>query len=161
VVSDFGGPCACLLYGLQDAVSQLLAAGANPNTCDNLAGCPLLAAVRKGHLGVVSRLVAAGAKLQLPAAEIASALCNAVACGDKGLVQCFMEAGADASAVDHCGQTPLHVAAAHDKLEMVSALSEGSWCALCFAFCVSCLVCAQLARTHRCMWLLHLTSSRW
>jgi hypothetical protein len=63
-------------------VSLLLSAGANPNASDSLAGCALLAAVRKGHDSVITQLVAAGARLQLPAAELANALCNAVTAGE-------------------------------------------------------------------------------
>jgi hypothetical protein len=127
--------CSFGLY-MQDVVSQLLAAGANPNARDSLMTCPLLAAVRQGHLGVVSRLVAAGANMQLPPAEVASALCNAVACGDRGLVQCYLEAGADAAAVDHCGQCPLHVAAANDKLDMVSPFYGHFTCCLIPGSCL-------------------------
>jgi ankyrin repeat protein len=111
---------ACLL--LQTMVSVLLAAGANPNASDALAGCCLLAAVRKGHDAVISQLVSAGAKLQLPAGELSCALCSAVAAGDGQLLRRYIAAGADASVCDYNGQTPLHVAASHGKMDLVSVV---------------------------------------
>lgn len=114
--------CRCFAAGVQAVVSVLLAAGANVNASDALAGCSLLAAVRNGHDTVIQQLVSAGAKLQLPQAELSSALCNAVAAGDAQLLRRYIAAGADVSLCDYNGQTALHVAAAQGKLDVVSVL---------------------------------------
>jgi hypothetical protein len=108
--------------GHQEVVSLLLSAGANPNARDNLGGSPLLEAVKGGHTAVLSQLVAAGATLQLSDSELASALCSMVLDGEQGLLRRYIAAGANVSVGDYDRRTPLHVAAAEDKLNMVSVV---------------------------------------
>eukprot|EP00775_Hariotina_reticulata_P006155 gene6155-6392_t len=106
--------------GHKEVVSLLLSVGANPNARDNLGGSPLLEAVKGGHTAVLSQLVAAGATLQLSDSELASALCSMVLDGEEGLLRRYIVAGANVSVGDYDKRTPLHIAAAEDKLSMVS-----------------------------------------
>lgn len=99
---------------------MLLAAGTNANAIDAQGCCALLAAVRGGHDAVITRLVSAKARLQLPPAELSCVLCAAVAEGDTLLLQRFIAAGADVSVGDYNQQTALHVAAAQGKINLVS-----------------------------------------
>jgi ankyrin repeat protein len=138
---------------LQAVVSVLLAAGAKPNASlgDALAGCALLAAVRKGHDAVISQLVSAGAKLQLPAGELSCALCSAVAVGDGQLLRRYIAAGADASVCDYNGQTPLHVAASQGKLDLV----RGMPCSLLPCLSDHCCVSTSNRIAEQCQSVIH------
>lgn len=105
---------------IQAVVSLLLSAGANPNARDNLGGSPLLEAVKAGHMQVVQQLTAVGATLQLSVSELSSALCSMVLQGQADLLRRYIAAGADMGAWDYDKRTALHIAAAEDRLDMVS-----------------------------------------
>jgi hypothetical protein len=108
---------------VQAVVSLLLSSGANPNAADNLGSSALLEAVKAGQAGLLALLVEAGAGLQLSNSELASALCSMVVEGQEGLLRSYIAAGANVSSSDYNQQTPLHVAAVHGKLHMVSGLA--------------------------------------
>uniref|UniRef100_A0A383WLL7 Ion transport domain-containing protein n=1 Tax=Tetradesmus obliquus TaxID=3088 RepID=A0A383WLL7_TETOB len=110
--------------GHEAVVSLLLSAGANPNARDNLGGSALLEAVRGGRERLVGCLVGAGGCLQLAGSELASALCSMVVDPAGRDDARYMAAGANVAAGDYNGQTALHIAAVHGKLDMVKLLVE-------------------------------------
>lgn len=101
-------------YGVDDsAAGLLLDRGADPNARAQADGMtPLLRAVRSGKLGLVRRLVAAGASPDAAAADGETALHLATTAGDAPMAALLLELGAEVDArCDSC--TPL-LWAAHD-----------------------------------------------
>src|SRR5688572_21554121 len=82
--------------GSAEAVSTLLAAGADPNDGKG----PLLAAASEDHLGIVQQLLAAGADPKATDEVGQTALMSAAFGGNVGIVRELLRAGAPADAAD-------------------------------------------------------------
>jgi ankyrin repeat protein len=141
--ADFDARTALMLAaanGHVEAVSVLLAAGADPNKVDNFGLCALSEACRYAHDAVIDRLVAAGADLATrpsrsptsPGADRsasrpildAAKLCEAVYAGDAPLLRRFIRSGADVDVSDYDQRTALHLAAAEGSIVMARILVE-------------------------------------
>ena len=76
---------------------------------------PLVAAIEKGHLAVVSVLVAAGASLDIPDAQNNTPLLLAVSKNDPQIVALLLQAGANSGIKNKAGQSALDLALASSK----------------------------------------------
>jgi uncharacterized protein len=85
---------------------------------------PLIEATRSGDTGAVRALLAAGADVNAPAADGATALHWAVDADDESLVTALLAAGARADVANDLAITPLHLAAANGNEHIVRALLE-------------------------------------
>lgn len=117
-----------VLRGLDDCVSLLITAGADPNALDSEAQTPLHVAARKGSLGVVLALLSSGADPNLRDKRQQTPLHRAARYADARVVRALMKGGADA-ALRAYGNTPLTVALAdrsptHKTPEVVKAFIE-------------------------------------
>ena len=108
--------------GQPECVQLLLDAGALPDV--NIDGqTPLVAAVRRGHVGVVRALVAAGVNVNKASRVTRStALHWAAANGDRDCLTLLMDAGARLEVRMDSGRTPLMVAARCGREEIVVEL---------------------------------------
>eukprot|EP00878_Enallax_costatus_P026109 GHUV01027986.1.p1 GENE.GHUV01027986.1~~GHUV01027986.1.p1 ORF type:complete len:183 (+),score=45.08 GHUV01027986.1:188-736(+) len=118
--------CSYLSYYvcLQDIVQCLLDAGANPNLRDNFGGTAMHEAIKARHTGVLDQLSRAGAQLQIQDIQLPSTICSLVKYGDLAALRLYKEAGVDFDLGDYDQRTPLHIAAAEGKLEVVKYLVE-------------------------------------
>jgi hypothetical protein len=92
-------------------------------------GTALMAAARKGSVGAVRQLIAAGAPLDHVNNLHWTAAIQAVILGDGGpahqaVLRALVEAGADLKLTDRNGSTPLQLARARDYTEMVRMLER-------------------------------------
>jgi len=86
---------------------------------------PLHWAVYKGHLEVVSRLLARGAQIDAVTKFRSTLLHLAASGGHPEVVSLLLARGAKTGAVNRSGQTPLHLAASEGHLEVVNLLLAG------------------------------------
>jgi ankyrin repeat protein len=135
-ISADGSALLMAAYGGHEAmVAFLLAHGANPNAASKSGETPLMAAAFKGLTPIGRLLIDAGADLNAqttagttdffntsPPVCGESALHLAAAYGHRDFVVLLLEAGADKSIQDHCGQRPLHWAARHLHGDLFSLL---------------------------------------
>ncbi len=108
-------------------VPWLLEQGVDPDT-----GSALVLAAAQRDVGMVRRLLEAGADPSRPIAENnwiredgRSALHHAAASGIAEMLRALLDAGADANATDHAGRTPLAVAIRSGKPGPVRLLFDG------------------------------------
>lgn len=111
--------------GDEARVRDLLAAGASPNAIDGAAPgllCPVLAAAFYGHAGILRRLIASGARVDVLNVQGRTALHLAADQGHAEAVALLAAAGAPLEARDLFGQTPLHLASWQDHGEATQHL---------------------------------------
>lgn len=94
---------------------------AEVNTLNDCGGSPLSEAAWLGHVELVSYLLGAGARLNIPGQQ-QSVLHAAVRSGNAELVKLVLDAGAGVNNVESLGETPLHVAAENDYVEVARLL---------------------------------------
>jgi hypothetical protein len=109
---------------MQAVVSLLLSAGANPSMMDNQGSNALLEAVNNNKIAVLQQLRAAGGTLPQRhlGTEISSKLCSLVVADEEELLHRYIAAGANVNVGDYDKRTPLHIAVAEGKVNMVSKL---------------------------------------
>ena len=101
-------------YGNTQVIEQLLAAGANLEAGDKVAGwTPLTYAAWHGQTAAARQLIAAGASLEAHFQHTKGPLHLASEFGHVGVVEVLAAAGADLNAMDDEGRRPLHCAAGH------------------------------------------------
>ncbi len=120
--ADYDGRTALHLAASEGHVAAaelLIHKGARLTAVDRWGGTPLHDAIRHRHRPLVELLRRHGARLPAtPAAE----LCNLAATGDVPALALWIDAGADPSAADYDGRTPLHLAAAAGHVEAIKLL---------------------------------------
>lgn len=99
-------------HGRPEAVTTLLANGADPRATDAEGSTPLHHAARSGDPGVAAQLIDAGAAIDAPNRSGLTPLGAACACGNWRLARFLLDRGARAEPVQ--GQPPLLAAAAGD-----------------------------------------------
>ena len=97
-------------HGRPEAVTTLLANGADPRACDAEGNTPLHHAARSGDPGVAAQLIDAGGELDAPNRAGLTPLGAACACGNWRLARFLLDRGARAEPAQ--GQPPLLAAAA-------------------------------------------------
>ena len=116
---------------------------------------PLVAAIEKGHLAVVSVLVAAGASIDLPDAQNNTPLLLAASTNDPHIVALLLQAGANSGIKNKAGQSALDLALASSEpnsllidllLEDASTLKRSSFLASAYTQLAPQLDTAQLAK---------------
>jgi ankyrin repeat protein len=85
---------------------------------------PIVDAVKSGDGDAVRALIAAGADVNAPEGDGATALHWAAYGNDEALVDALLAAGAEAGAANDLGVTPLHLAGANGHLAIVSRLLD-------------------------------------
>lgn len=108
--------------GSAEAVSMLLAAGADPNAGKQTS--PLLAASSEDHLDVVKQLLAAGADPKNGNVNGLTPLMSAAYGGNVAILRELLQAGASIDATDKTGHTALCNAAHQGQLEAAKFLIE-------------------------------------
>ena len=98
-----------------EAVKMLVEEGAQINTLNRFGNSALAEAASLGYTALVDWMLANGAKLSLPG-QSDPTLSEAVNGGHADTVRLLLEADADPNAADRIRYTPLHAAAARDKL---------------------------------------------
>lgn len=97
---------AAVAGGNRDAVTMLLDAGAKlDGISDN--GSPLRSAVSHGKSDMLSYLLSKGAKVNLRDKQGRQVIHDAALRGDPAILEVLLNAGADVSAADNMGETPL------------------------------------------------------
>ncbi|KAJ8111005.1 hypothetical protein OPT61_g6297 [Boeremia exigua] len=109
-------------YGQLKIVNWLVSLGADPSTGDINGWTPLHCAVKK-DLQTAKALHGAGASVHVLSNSRGAVLHEAVTFGQLKIVEWLLSHGADASAVDDVGWTPLHLAVERD-LEISQALYQ-------------------------------------
>lgn len=117
------------LNGFSDIVSELLAAGAAVDLCDDCGGYPLVSAVCNGHLRCAQALLAAGADrdriVDLPGVTT-TPLFEAVHSGDIEMVHLLLDNGANVSTADKDGRDALYRAINTKDVDVVElVMSHG------------------------------------
>ena len=116
---------------------------------------PLVAAIEKGHLAVVSVLVAAGASIDLPDAQNNTPLLLAASTNDPHIVALLLQAGANSGIKNKAGQSALDLALASSEpnsllidllLEDASTLKRSSFLASAYTQLAPQLDMLQLAK---------------
>ena len=116
---------------------------------------PLAVAIKKGHLAVVSVLVAAGASLDIPDAQNNTPLLLAASTNDPHIVALLLQAGANSGIKNKAGQSALDLALASSEpnsllidllLEDASTLKRSSFLASAYTQLAPQLDTAQLAK---------------
>jgi hypothetical protein len=106
--------------GAEDEVERLLQERADPNGCDNCRLTPLMETAYHGHAGIMRLLIAAGADVNKPTDDDATALHW---CTDVEVAQLLIDARADVGARDATGQTPLDRHVMNQNLDVARLLS--------------------------------------
>eukprot|EP00903_Cladosiphon_okamuranus_P020152 g18501.t1 len=114
------------VLGRDKIVEVLVRSGGNVDARDSMGDTPLIKAVRFGHFPVAQTLISVGcdvgARAWMPLCY--SALDTAAQKGHIDLLHLLVRNGADLSATDARGNTAMHIAAFHGKLESISALID-------------------------------------
>ncbi|KAF0311146.1 BRCA1-associated RING domain protein 1 [Amphibalanus amphitrite] len=108
---------AACVRGDLERVSDLLAAGASPNTQDNAGWTPLHEACEAGRLELAAALLEAGALPDPPGLQLRTPLHEAVAAGRAELAALLVGRGADPDARCLYGTTPRQLAAGRAEME--------------------------------------------
>ena len=122
LLSEAGPLLTAAVCGHLDVVDTLIAAGAAPDAAEWSETPPLVGAAAKGHAVIVDRLLVAGATVD--AGTGFTALEEAVVGGHEVVVDRLLEAGADVDRQNEDGGTPLMIAAATGRLDIVRQLVE-------------------------------------
>ena len=113
--------------GHVDRVKALLGAGLDPNEQHPTRGrTALLYGVIAGHIGVVTALLDGGAEVDGRDFSLWTPLASAVDQGSLPIARLLIERGADVNAVKHNGQSPIMVAAATGRADLVALLERGT-----------------------------------
>lgn len=118
-----------IISGDSTAVAKLLKEGASPNQTDGFYTSPLVAAARTGNPIIAKLLLDAGAAVDAPVTKKGrTPLMVALAYeGGITITKLFVQYGANVNAVAEDGTTPLIIAAAGAKLNVVEfLLSKGA-----------------------------------
>ena len=100
-------------------VELLLTRGARYDVCDRYGEPAVLCAAARGHLGVLKRLLAAGADCERTDSEGATAFSKALSYGQNAAAMLLLEAGANA------GPDALHRALGNDERLLKALLARG------------------------------------
>ncbi|KAJ5148974.1 hypothetical protein N7448_000552 [Penicillium atrosanguineum] len=120
---EFGNALQAAAYhGSTEIVRILLDAQADVNTQGGFYGNALQAAAASfwGRTEIVQMLLDARADTNAPGGIYGSPLLAAVYLGHANRVQMLLHAGADALLADELDQTPLHIAALKDKIDLLN-----------------------------------------
>lgn len=125
------GACAAAQRGDLESLRRTLESRPRLVQDDGVGGSsgyrPLHYAAREGHVGCVSFLLDAGARVdQATSAGNATALHRAAFTGQLGVVETLLAAGANASLRDADGETPLHKACAKGAARCVEVLLKAA-----------------------------------
>jgi len=105
------------------ALQTVLRSGANVDGFDARGLSPLHIAAELGDVGMLSRLLEAGAEVNLPEREAGTTpLHSAAALGHLVTARVLLSHGAKVGSADQNGMTSLHLAAAYGRLEMARTL---------------------------------------
>ncbi|KAJ5962621.1 hypothetical protein N7501_007562 [Penicillium viridicatum] len=117
---------AAAAYGQSsEIVQKLLDAGADVNAQGGEYGNALQAAAAYGESSkIVQMLLDAGADVHAQGGRYGSSLLAAVYQGHADQVQMLLHAGANVLLADELGQTPLHIAASKDRLNLLHRFPE-------------------------------------
>uniref|UniRef100_A0A1I7XUA2 asparaginase n=1 Tax=Heterorhabditis bacteriophora TaxID=37862 RepID=A0A1I7XUA2_HETBA len=110
--------------GNLDAVNYLLSIGVNVHMKDVFGYNPIVCAVKAKALPCVKAIRKAGGLIDAPQHRIGVELCLAAARGDIDLLKCYEAGGCTLKEADYDGRTALHVAVAHNHIEIVRYLME-------------------------------------
>lgn len=91
-------------------VRDLLALGADPNTCDETGVTPLMFAVQSGNINLVELLIESGANVNAYPKNGNTALHAAVMAANDSIAELLIKHGAEINAKNVRGLTPLHFA---------------------------------------------------
>ena len=106
---------ACASVGRLDLLNKLLSAGASADASSSSGLSALAAAAAVGHLACVEALLAAGAEVDAPCGRSRSTpLSYAAQEAHRAVCVALLEAGADATAKDAYGTTPIEYAERHE-----------------------------------------------
>lgn len=112
-----------VIYRSESMATALLAAGADPNVCDELPGftiSPLAQAAVFGDVAMIDLLLHAGARVDQPCSS--PPLDYAIANKRVAAVKRLIEAGADVTAVNEAGVTYVMLATLAAKAELIPIL---------------------------------------
>ncbi|HUQ50773.1 MAG TPA: ankyrin repeat domain-containing protein, partial [Gammaproteobacteria bacterium] len=110
--------------GDEQAVRELLAAGADANAPDRDGTPPLHWTVRVGDRATAERLVAAGADVNAASRYGVTPLQLAIEAGDGAMARWLLDSGADATLADRAGEPPLLHAARAGNVDAAAALLD-------------------------------------